>query len=118
LPSGSICSFNPATLTPSGTAASTTIVTFTGTTSAASRTPFSHHAPETIFAVGLGAWLLTRRRINKVFNGLWTILIAAVLLNLAGCGSSSPKTMTSTVTITATSGALSHTTSYSLAATK
>ncbi len=118
LPSGVTCSFNPPTVTPTGTTASTTTVTFAGATSAANRGPLGHHVPETIFAVGLGAWLLTRRRINKLSIGLWTVLMAAALLNLAGCGSSGSKTTTSTVTITATSGALSHTASYSLAATK
>ena len=112
------CSFNPATVAPSGAAATTT-VTFSAAASAANRSPFSQHVPEAAFALGLGALLVRRRRFNKASIALWTVLMAAALLDLAGCGGSKPKitTTTSAVTITGTSGAISRTTSYSLTST-
>jgi hypothetical protein len=119
LPTGVACTFNPATVTPSGTAASTSTVTFTATASAAARPgPYPHHAPETVLTLGIGAWLLARKRSRRLLStSLWTVLVIGALYTFSGCGGSGAKTTTSTVTITATSGSLSHTATYTLTAT-
>jgi hypothetical protein len=122
VPSGISCAFSPATVTPSGTAAATTQVTFSGTLSAAAK-PQPHplrQVPVTTLAIGVGAWLLARKRNRRILTtSLWALLMCCALYSLNGCGgsgSSSSKTVTSSVTITATSGSLSHNATYTLTA--
>ena len=113
LPSGVSCSFSPGTLTPAGSPASTT-VTFSGSASAMAQPgPGYRRAPVIVLACSFGAWLLVRRR-RYLLTGLLMVLFTASLFSVGGCGSSSPPAKTSTVTLNATSGAISHSTTYSL----
>ena len=123
LPSEATCSFSPASVTPSGSAASTTMtITTTGATTQSSiASPW-----ETSLAVAmlLGPALYRRRRTLG-----WFVLVAAacLALGMTGCGGgSSSKTPTnpgtpagtSTVTVTASSGtgagAVTHTATITL----
>jgi hypothetical protein len=121
LPAGVTCSFLPATVTPSGgTAASTTLTVATSATTATlghSPRPF---LPEAALAALLCGFGWKRRRGMQ-----WLMLLAVCFVGLgllSGCGGSSAGTstpppvqpVTSTVTVTATSGALSHTATFAL----
>ncbi|WP_260704036.1 beta strand repeat-containing protein [Edaphobacter flagellatus] len=119
LPSGVSCAFSPLTVTPSGGAASTTTVTFSATSSAATRSgPGQRYTPGIVFTLSIGAWLLIRGRSRRLLSAsLWTVLAAGALYSISGCGGSGAKTTTSIVTITATSGSLSRTASYTLTST-
>jgi hypothetical protein len=118
LPSGASCSFAPASVTPSGAAASTMLTVTTTTASAA-----LHRSGRPLLPVtALGAVLCClgwkkRRR--------WPVLLLAVSLIglslLNGCGgnfsiggSSTSPTSTSTVTVLATSGSQQSSTTFSL----
>ncbi|MFP5230138.1 MAG: FG-GAP-like repeat-containing protein [Acidobacteriota bacterium] len=120
LPSGVACSFNPATVTPTGSPLSTT-VTFAASSSAmASPSAFAKRAPWTFAALGLGFWLFGRaRRYRALLRGVSMTALAVALFGFSGCGSGTHKqtSQTSTVTITATSGSTSHTVTYSLQTT-
>jgi hypothetical protein len=119
LPSGASCSFLPATVTPSGTAASTT--TLTVTTAAASAAiprnsfPFLPGSALAVAFCCLG-WKKRRR-----LQSLLLLAVGGAGLSLLGaCGLSSAsgpppiQPVTSTVTVTATSGSLAHTATFSL----
>jgi hypothetical protein len=116
------CGFNPATLTPAGSAVNTT-VTF-GVTSVANALPNSGarpgpqpgngSGPLVSLAFGFGFLLLARvRRYRHLFRATAALLFCIALVNIAAC-SKKPTPETNTVTITATSGTLSHTITYSL----
>jgi hypothetical protein len=118
LPAGDTCSFSPATVTPASPAAATTTVTVTTTATSAmlhgNRQPLF---PEAAFAVAI-CFIGFRKR-----NGLRLLLLLGVSLTglglLSACGSSNsgptgPQPVTSTVTVTATSGSLVHTTTFSI----
>jgi hypothetical protein len=115
LPSGATCSFSPATITPSGSAASTMLTVATSATAAALDPGRSALLPLTL---GFFAWK-TRRRWQMLFL---LVLVTVGLGMLSGCGggsmssgsSSAPQSSTSTITVTATAGALQQTTSFSL----
>ena len=114
LPANSTCAFSPATVTPNGTAASTTTMTIDSNVKAA-----------VAFAGGSLALLLlpmvTWR--NRRRHGLLAVCLSILLLTLAAVGisacgggsSSSGKTPAGTysVTVTATSGSLNHSATYS-----
>jgi Beta-propeller repeat len=124
LPALATCSFTPATITPSGGAASTTTLTIATTGTSAKSVPPS---PWGAGGVALSAMLLgflARKR-----RGLWLALLACAVafgFTLTGCGSGGSTTPpqggtpagTSTVTVTASSGsgtsALSHTSTITL----
>ena len=121
LPSGAACSFSPASVTPSGTAASSSTMTIT-TTAASSRNlspwPFAGGG----IAFAFGVFFVTDRKRLPNLLGLMLLLLGIGGI-ASGCGGSSSKpsgtpTGTSTVTVTATSGtgatALSHTATLSL----
>ena len=130
MPAGISCAFSPASVTPSGAAATST-VTFSGTLSASDRPARNiAYLPEVAFSASLGAWLLAARRRRRIPHILSAVLFTVILagsLFLSGCGGSGSssssssggsgsKTVTSAVTITATSGSLTHTTTYTLTA--
>jgi hypothetical protein len=121
LPSGAACSFSPATVTPNGAAASSTMTITTAVASGRNVSPWPFAGGGVAFAMGL---FLVRGR-KHLPNVLGLVLLLLGIGGMAsGCGgSSSTKSSgtpagTSTVTITATSGtgttALSHTTTLSL----
>ena len=119
LPSGASCQFSPATVTPSGEAASTTL---TLTTSAAT-TAALHRNSRPLFPAATLALVLCcvgwkkRRRVQMIL--LLAVSVFGLSL-LASCSAAPagppviPNPVTSTVTVTATAGSIQHTTSFSL----
>jgi N-acetylneuraminic acid mutarotase len=114
LPSGASCSFSPATVTPPGTTL-TKLTVSTAATSAAIRRSSSPLLPFSTLAVALCCigWKPRRRWQMRV---LLAVSFAGLsLLSSCGSGGSSGATpVTSTVTIAATSGSLSHSTTFLL----
>jgi hypothetical protein len=117
-PSYIACSFSPATLTPSGSAVNTT-VTFAASANASVRPPRgAKSAPLICLTFGFGFLLLARaRKYRYLYRASAVLLFALALVNIAACGSHKKTPQTSTVTITATSGTLSHAATYSLTST-
>jgi N-acetylneuraminic acid mutarotase len=109
LPAGVACSFSPASLTPQGAAATTTLAV---TTTSQSASGIRKDAPLS-FAGLLTPFILwaVRRKRSHIVTGLIVITISFALGSIAGCGSSAVNTTTSTVTINAVSGSLQHTSS-------
>jgi hypothetical protein len=125
LPANSTCSFSPATVTPSGTAAATTTLTIaTGTSSSLQAQPGIWRAasPEIVWAVaffGLGGLLSRHRRWRHCMRCLQVVCVVTILFHLMGCGGSSsgnktPSGTVSTVTITASAGSTVHSASVAL----
>lgn len=119
LPTGASCSFSPATVTPSGAAASTTLTVATTKTSAALRRNSFPWLPGSTLAAVLCCLGYKKRRLFPVLLLLAASLAGLGLLN--GCGggssaggSSTPQPTTSTVTVTASSGTLQHTAAFTL----
>jgi hypothetical protein len=115
LPSGASCAFNPATVTPAGAAATTTLTIATGSASAFAHPNSSGFLPEA--TVALGVCLIGWKRRRRILS-LLVLSVAGVLL-FSGCGGGSksnppPPPVTSTVTVTATSGSIQQTTTVSL----
>lgn len=117
LPAGATCSFSPATITPSGAAASTTLTISTSSQSAASRSGSRPFLPLAAFATGLCVFITKKRR------GLHYILVVAALAGLGlnlGCGGggngggSGSTPVTSEVTITGASATVMQSTAISL----
>lgn len=133
LPAGTACSFSPATVTPSGAAASTTL-TLNASTSASNHpsSPF-RYMPVAALACSLCFVRFKKRR----WYSLWILCVGSMLsLSLSACGggtsnSSGGSTSSSggsassgggststpesgTVTVIATSGSRSHSTSISV----
>jgi N-acetylneuraminic acid mutarotase len=116
LPVGASCSFGPATLTPQGT--KTTTLTITAQTLSASvQTAPRSFLPETAVTLGVCLFGWRRRRGIRLL-----VLLAAVSTSVAllgGCSgaggqNTSPTPVTSTVTITATSGSIQQSVTVSL----
>ena len=121
LPAGTSCSFSPATVIPPGTAASTTL-TLTASTSA------STQPPTPIGSIPVAALAFTFcfvRFRNRRCCSVWILCVAATLglfcLSACGGGNSTPNSKTTpppsesgTVTVMATSGSLSHSTSLTV----
>jgi hypothetical protein len=123
LPAKSSCGFSPASVTPSGSTASTTTLTITTTgTTAHNAPPFPWTTGSLATALVLLPFFYRKRRTA------WLIVFvcaAGIAMSLTGCGgSSTPPSVpgtpagTSTITVTATSGsgasALTHTTTITL----
>ena len=119
LPSGVGCTFSPTTVTPSGTSAVTTQLTFAATTATGSlrgNPVLFNPAASLALAVGF-LWLGKRRRV-------WLALLLAVsagagmLMACGGGSSTQPPTpnapVTSTVTVNATSGSIQQSTTVTL----
>jgi N-acetylneuraminic acid mutarotase len=121
LPAGASCTFSPATVTPSGAAASTTLTITTSATNAALQLNSRPLFPAAALAllVCCFGWRSQRR-----FLPLWLLAVSMAGLGLiAACGGggssggrSTPpvQPVTTTVTVMATSGSLQHATSVSL----
>ena len=116
LPAGVTCAFSPATVTPSGAAVSSTLTVSASSTAAALRhnvrPTFPGEFPAATLALALCCFGWRKRRhINM-------LVFAAALFGtslLIGCGgSSTPKPMTSTVTVNATSGTIQQAATFSL----
>ncbi|WP_162601551.1 Ig-like domain repeat protein [Occallatibacter savannae] len=115
LPANSTCNFSPASVTPNGTAASTTTMTIESNVKAA-----------IAFAGGSLSLLLIpivatrdRRRIGLLVGSLSVLLLTLATVAMSACGGTAgggTKTPagTYTVTVTATSGSLTHSSTYSL----
>jgi N-acetylneuraminic acid mutarotase len=116
LPAGATCSFFPATVTPSGAPASTALTVTTAAASAALHRKSSPLFPGSALAVALCCLGWKKRRRLPMLLLLAVSVVGMGLLN--GCGASpvvtSSEPVTSTVTVTATSGSLSHTATFSL----
>jgi hypothetical protein len=105
LPTGASCSFSPATVTPSGAAASTTLTVSTSATMAAVRRNFSPLFPGTALAAALCFLGLKKRRSVQLLLLLAVSVIGLSLFTGCGGGSSSRQPpVTATVTVTGTSG--------------
>ena len=111
LPSGASCSFSPATVTPPLAPASTALTITTTASSAALRRSSGPLIPAVAVGLGLCCLGLRRRRLQQIF--LAAVCIAALTL-ITSCGSSPPQSNTSTLTITATSGSIQQTTTFTL----
>ncbi len=119
LPAASTCTFNPTTLTPSGSATSTTLSIATTARSIASAQPMSGATLAAITGFGfLGIVFLgvpARRRSSLRWAGMM-LLGLTLAFGLISCGghTTTPPTVTGTpagsfsVTVTATSGATTH----------
>jgi len=121
LPSHSTCTFNPTTVTPSGTAAATTTLTINSDVATAAIA--GSGAIFALLLVPVAGWRSRKRR--KLFAiSIPVFLLAAVALAMSACGGGSSTgggggTTTNTpkgtysITVTATSGTLNHTATYS-----
>jgi hypothetical protein len=121
LPTAATCSFNPATLTPSGSAASTTLTIATTARTVASALPVSGTTLAAITGIGfLGIVFMgvpARRRRSLRWAGMM-LLGLAIVFGVASCGGGGGtpiQTVTGTpvgtfnVTVSATSGTTTHT---------
>lgn len=125
LPAASNCAFNPPTLTPNGSAASTTLTIGTTARTVASVQPLGGATLAALTGMGfLGIVLLgapSRRRRNLRWAGL-AIMAIIIVIGLASCGGGSkpPPTFNGTpagsypVTVSATSGTTTHTSTITL----
>ena len=125
LPSEATCSFSPATVTPSGGAAATTLTI--ATTAASTSAAVARAGWSTVAALFSGLLLMLRVRRFRLQTAM-RVMVALLALGVAGwsaigCGGGSSKSTTSnpgtpagtsTVTVTASSGALSHSTTVTL----
>lgn len=118
LPVGATCSFSPASV-PAGNSSNLTImVAASASNGSRSRFPF---APVTFVALAF-AWFRLRRRTWTL--SLQIVVLAVVISSLTSCsgggasngvgGRQNPPPITSNVTVTATSGTLSHTATLAL----
>lgn len=111
LPANTNCGFSPASVSPNGTAAATTTLTINSNVKAALA------ATGAILSLLLVPMAGNRKRRNLLAICIPIVFLTLVELGMSACGAtgSSSKTPAGsyTVTITATSGALSHTANYS-----
>lgn len=118
LPAGAVCSFSTLTVpTPAGTSYSMLTVT-TAATAAALHRDSSPLFPGSVLAVAFCCFGWKKRRGLPMLLLLAAISVAS-LTALNGCGGASntvstPPPVSSTVTVTATSGSLTHTTTFTL----
>jgi len=115
LPAGASCSFAPPTVTPAGSDASTVMLTVTtSSTSTAVRGIFVPLLPGSAAALTFCYFGLKKRRRILILIAL----SAAGLSLLNGCSrdelASAPQPVTSTIIVTATSGVLQHSTTFTL----
>lgn len=118
LPADSTCSFSPSTVTSSGSVAATTLTITTGTSAAAVRNIPGIGAAAVTALAGLFAFWIPGRRRRLCLLGI----IAGIMIALTGgCGGSKHATAstttpagTSQVIVTATSGQLTETATFTL----
>lgn len=123
LPVGGTCTFNPVTVTPSGSAAATTTLTIAtvASSSALASPEGSSTRPGLLLAMAAGGilWMFRRRKVPAVLR-LVLLLVVCVAAFVACGGSSSSvnkgqtQPQTYTVKITATAGSETQTANYSL----
>ncbi len=117
LPAGTTCSFAPATVTPSGTAASTTL-TISKTATAANQPGPNPFLPGSALAVAFCFIGWKKRR--QVLMLVLLAVSAAGVLALNGCGgatfaaNSTNAGILSSITVSATSGSLQHSATVSI----
>ncbi len=118
LPGGASCSFNPSTVTPNGSAVTTTL-TVTAPVKSAMTKPMSRPwLPVTSLAFAV--WMFGWRRRSRAMRWLVLLAACAAVGMLTACGGSSSgggggsTPTTSTVTVTATSGSIQQTTTFTL----
>jgi hypothetical protein len=124
LPSGAACSFSPSTLTPGGSSAATTVLTLATTAASAKLARLDSRDERDSTAIawsailfGLGALTRRRRQWRRGIRALQMFAIGTALMGfvaLSGCGGSSSKSQTSSITVTATAGVITHSTTFSL----
>jgi hypothetical protein len=127
LPANSTCTFSPTSVTPNGTATSTSTLTIATDVKAAAlstkplRTPGGVTSLAMLAGGSLGLLLLRRRRKDPRLWLLQMGLVAAFVFTSAmlGCGHGASATTTtpagpSQITVTATAGSTVHTATYSL----
>jgi hypothetical protein len=127
LPTGGTCTFNPTTVTPSGSSASTTLTIATTSQSAAMTMPERERARRggvaTAALLAAGAlWVFGRRKRVHWIHLLHPIMLLLVLAGVAvGCGGSSGgggggggSSQAYTITITGTAGSQSQTATFTL----
>ena len=112
------CSFAPTTVKATGSAAATTKLTIATSATIAHLRPAENGWPGGRSAIAFGIVLLgigglSRGRRRWMQSALAASTLA-VLLGLASCGGSGPKGSTTSVTVTAKSGSLSHSATFSL----
>lgn len=112
-PSGYVCVFSPATVTPGGAAVSTSLsIGEDSAVASASPNSISGMLPGAAFACVLCCFVgFRKRRLSLLL--LFAVALSGLGLAITGCGSSM-KTSSSKVTITATSGSLQHTATVTL----
>jgi N-acetylneuraminic acid mutarotase len=115
LQAGQACSFSPATVKPSGAAASTQLTISASTQSSALRPHYRSLFPGTGVVLAVLLFSFQRRRVAR----LWLLPIVAgigtgLLFGCGGNGTSSKTPVTSMVSVTATSGSLTQTVTISL----
>ena len=112
LPAGASCSFTPATVTPTAGAATTALSISVPASSAAVRYDSRPLLPGTTLALALCFFGWRKRR------GVQILLVLAIgvfgFSMLSGCSTSTKQSVTSSVTVTATSGSLQQTATLSL----
>jgi Cep192 domain 4/Beta-propeller repeat len=106
LPSGYVCVFSPATVTPAGVAVTTALAIGEGGPASAAAHGLNAMFPGTALACVLCCFLGFRKR--RLLPTLLLLAVTLTGLGITGCGTS-PKGSMSTVTVTATSGSLQHT---------
>jgi hypothetical protein len=130
LPTGGTCTFSPATVTPNGAAATTSLTISAGSSSQLARPPGPNSRPDprgaaTLALLAGGAWWFALRRKR---TGQWSrlqiclLLLLTALATTVGCGGGgggggtqgSGGSTTYPVTITATAGTQTQTAAYSL----
>ncbi|HEV2485798.1 MAG TPA: chitobiase/beta-hexosaminidase C-terminal domain-containing protein [Terracidiphilus sp.] len=118
LPAGVSCIFSPPTVAPMGASASTTLSVITSTTTAALQQDSKPLFPGSVLAIALCFFGWKKRRGLQML--LLLVVSVAGLCLLNGCGgatfatTASRAAVTSTVTVTGTSGALQHTTTFTV----
>jgi hypothetical protein len=118
LPTGASCGFSPTTVTPPGTT-STTLTVYTSANSATLYRDSLPLLPCSALAAALCCFGVKKRRRLQMLLLLAVSLVGfGLLTSCSGGGTTSapppPPPVTSTVYVTATSGSLTHTTTFSL----
>jgi hypothetical protein len=120
LPAGATCAFNPSTITPSGSAATTQLTIAVSSQSAASRLDSHPFLSTSALAIAFSLLGWRRRRGLQLYLFLAMACIGLGMLSACGSGGSGSgggdggTSVTSTVTVTATSGSLQQTTTFLL----
>jgi RHS repeat-associated protein len=110
LPAGATATFQPASITPGSTGATSTL---TVKTSAQKATSQSTGAPIAAFGMFGALLLIGKRRRWGLAGCVLTLLLLVIASALSGCGSNPPST-TYTLTVTGTGGSIVQTTTATL----